>query len=153
MPKTIKEIAEEIGVSKTAVMKQIDNLDLRPSLRKIANQFVIDDEVEVLIRKGFFEKIKNRTANQPQTEGAAHSQTSLQLYNILKSELESKNELIKAQQKTIDRLTSTIEAYSQKELAGRIIEGQKLMDQSIVSEQHHDDGTLTLKKKWQFWKR
>ena len=34
--KTIKEIAEELGVSKTAVRKQIANLGLQTSLRKIA---------------------------------------------------------------------------------------------------------------------
>jgi DNA-binding NarL/FixJ family response regulator len=40
--KTIKEIAEELGVSKTAVRKQIANLGLQTSLRKIGNQFAID---------------------------------------------------------------------------------------------------------------
>ena len=34
MAKTIKEIADELGVSKTAVSKQIANLGLRSSLRK-----------------------------------------------------------------------------------------------------------------------
>lgn len=32
--KTIRQIADEIGVSKTAVSKQIENLGLRSSLRK-----------------------------------------------------------------------------------------------------------------------
>lgn len=41
--KTIKEIAEELGVSKTAVRKQIANLGLQTSLRKIGNQFAIED--------------------------------------------------------------------------------------------------------------
>lgn len=35
--KTIKEIAEELGVSKTAVRKQIANLGLQTSLRKSGN--------------------------------------------------------------------------------------------------------------------
>jgi biotin operon repressor len=39
MGKTIKQIADEIGVSKTAVMKQIANLGLQTSLRKNGNQF------------------------------------------------------------------------------------------------------------------
>ena len=34
MAKTIKEIADELGVSKTAVSKQIANLGLQSSLRK-----------------------------------------------------------------------------------------------------------------------
>ena len=44
--KTIKEIAEELGVSKTAVRKQIANLELQTSLRKIGNQFAIEKEQE-----------------------------------------------------------------------------------------------------------
>ena len=41
MAKTIKEIADELGVSKTAVIKRIANLGLRSSLRKNGNQFAI----------------------------------------------------------------------------------------------------------------
>ena len=41
MAKTIKEIADELGVSKTAVSKQIANLGLRSSLRKSGSQFAI----------------------------------------------------------------------------------------------------------------
>ena len=39
--KTIRQIADEIGVSKTAVNKQIANLGLRSGLRKNGNQFPI----------------------------------------------------------------------------------------------------------------
>ena len=37
--KTIKQIADELGVSKTAVRKKIENLGLQSSLRKNGNQF------------------------------------------------------------------------------------------------------------------
>ena len=45
--KTIRQIADEIGVSKTAVNKQIANLGLRSGLRKNGNQFAIDENHEV----------------------------------------------------------------------------------------------------------
>ena len=48
MAKTIKEIADELGVSKTAVSKQIANLGLRSSLRKNGNQFAIENQQEKL---------------------------------------------------------------------------------------------------------
>ena len=51
MAKTIKEIADELGVSKTAVSKQIANLGLRSSLRKNGNQFAIENQQEKLDRK------------------------------------------------------------------------------------------------------
>ena len=56
--KTIRQIADEIGVSKTAVSKQIENLGLRSSLRKNGNQFAIDEHQEALIKQAFFEKPK-----------------------------------------------------------------------------------------------
>ena len=52
--KTIRQIADEIGVSKTAVSKQIENLGLRSSLRKNGNQFAIDEHQEALIKQAFF---------------------------------------------------------------------------------------------------
>jgi transcriptional antiterminator len=87
MAKTIKEIADELGVSKTAVSKQIANLGLRSSLRKNGNQFAIENQQEKLIKMAFLEnkrrermnensvsneqsptKNANQNANQPQTE-------------------------------------------------------------------------------------
>ena len=64
MSKTIKQIADEIGVSKTAVRKQIENLGLRSSLRKNGNQFAIDKHEETLILKAFSEKTQTKNANQ-----------------------------------------------------------------------------------------
>lgn len=55
--KTIRQIADEIGVSKTAVNKQIANLGLRSGLRKNGNQFAIDEHQEALINRLF---LKNR---------------------------------------------------------------------------------------------
>ena len=54
--KTIRQIADEIGVSKTAVNKQIANLGLRSGLRKNGNQFAIDEQQEALIKEAFSEK-------------------------------------------------------------------------------------------------
>ena len=61
MPKTIKQIADELGVSKTAVSKQIANLGLQSSLRKIGNQFAIDNQQEALIIQAFQENRKLKT--------------------------------------------------------------------------------------------
>ena len=59
MAKTIKEIADELGVSKTAVSKQIANLGLRSSLRKNGNQFAIENRQEKLTKMAF-QKDKQR---------------------------------------------------------------------------------------------
>lgn len=42
MAKTIKQIADELGISKQAVFKRIDNLGLRSKLTKIDNQLMVE---------------------------------------------------------------------------------------------------------------
>lgn len=83
MAKTIKEIADELGVSKTAVSKQIANLGLRSSLRKNGNQFAIENQQEKLIKMAFQKKRQQEivTENsvsdeQSQTANANQSQTA-----------------------------------------------------------------------------
>lgn len=66
--KTIRQIADEIGVSKTAVNKQIANLGLRSGLRKNGNQFAIDEQQEALIKQAFSEKSQTEIENQTQTK-------------------------------------------------------------------------------------
>lgn len=80
--KTIKEIAEELGVSKTAVRKQIANLGLQTSLRKIGNQFAIEKKQETLIKSAFSQKqTQTKNANQV-SDFANQSETSLRLISI-----------------------------------------------------------------------
>lgn len=61
MSKTIKQIADELGVSKQAVSKCIDNLGLRSTLTKNGNYFVVGDSQEKAIKQAF---AAHQTANQ-----------------------------------------------------------------------------------------
>ena len=63
MAKTIKEIADELGVSKTAVSKQIANLGLRSSLRKKRNQFAIENHKKSYKKWTFSEKKTARNSD------------------------------------------------------------------------------------------
>ena len=91
--KTIKEIAEELGVSKTAVRKQIANLGLQTSLRKIGNQFAIEKKQETLIKSAFSQK---------------QSETSLRLISMLQHELEIKNRELEIKNKQIEELNARL---------------------------------------------
>ena len=64
MGKTIKQIADELGVSKQAVSKCIDNLGLRSTLTKNGNYFVVGDTQEKVIKQAFS---SHKTANQSPT--------------------------------------------------------------------------------------
>ena len=91
MTKTIKQIADELGVSKTAVRKKIENLGLQSSLRKNGNQFVIEKEQESLIKSAFSQnETKTKNANQ-----VCENRLLLDLVSTLQKELDAKNEQLR----------------------------------------------------------
>ena len=101
MSKTIKQIADELGVSKTAVRKKIENLGLRSGLQKNGNQFAIDDKQEKLIKSCFFEN-KSETANrEPVCEKTETFPLVSDLVSVLKEQLEEKDKQIESLQKAL----------------------------------------------------
>ena len=97
MSKTIKQIADELGVSKTAVLKKIDNLGLRSSLQKNANQFTVCEDIENRIKAAF---LPSKSQTKTQTE----SQTVNQIVCVLQQELAAKNEQLAAKDRQIESL-------------------------------------------------
>lgn len=84
MAKTIKQIADELGVSKTAVRKKIENLGLQSSLRKIGNQFSIEKDQETLIKRAFLKK-------ETETKTETVSDPVFDLVSVLKEQLRKKD--------------------------------------------------------------
>lgn len=134
--KTIKQIADELGVSKTAVRKKIENLGLQSGLQKNGNQFAITEEQENLIKSAFLGKEDVETETKSQTETETKSQTETEtvsaLVSMLQRELEIKNEQI-------------------RELNARLAESQKLLDQqqhlNAVSVSQNQNKVLELEAK------
>ena len=115
--KTIRQIADEIGVSKTAVSKQIANLGLRSGLRKNGNQFAIDEHQETLIKQAFSEKSQTEIENQSQTKTQTENHEVGDLVCVLQAtidtlqgQLEVKDRQIEQQAQTITRLTDALAA-------------------------------------------
>ncbi len=100
MSKTIKQIADEIGVSKTAVRKAIDNLGLRSSLRLNGNQFAINEEQEKQIKSAL---THHKTQTKSETKTQTESETVSTLVSILQEELVRKDEQITNLQKLLDQ--------------------------------------------------
>ncbi|HHT6741623.1 TPA: hypothetical protein ACSZKI_15210, partial [Listeria monocytogenes] len=69
---TIKQLAEEIGVSKTAITKKITPEMKTKYFAKNGNRFVINENgqkaIKVLFDKEFKEKSKTENENQTETE-------------------------------------------------------------------------------------
>lgn len=125
MAKTIKEIADELGVSKTAVSKQIANLGLRSSLRKNGNQFAIENQQEKLIKMAFR---KNRQQERVTENSVSdeQSQTKSQTTNANQSQTANHEvcDLVCVLQTTVDTLQAQLAVKDEqiRELNARLAE-------------------------------
>ena len=125
MAKTIKEIADELGVSKTAVSKQIANLGLRSSLRKNANQFAIDNQQEKLIKMAFQKKRQQEIVTENSVSDE-QSQTKSQTTNANQSQTANHEvcDLVGVLQTTVDTLQAQLAVKDEqiRELNARLAE-------------------------------
>lgn len=133
MAKTIKQIADELEVSKTAIRKKIDNLGLHESLQKNGNRILINEVNEKLI-KSAFSRSKTKTSSQTSEE------TVSSLVSMLKVEIEAKNKQIAKLQQLLDQ-----------EQQLRMVSEKKLL---LLEEKNTTDICVNNKKKkslWHFW--
>ena len=139
--KTIRQIADEIGVSKTAVNKQIANLGLRSGLRKNGNQFAIDEHQEALIKQAFSEKSQTEIENQSQTKTQTENHEVGDLVCVLQAtidtlqgQLEVKDRQIEQQAQTITRLTDALAAAQQTAVAAQALHAGTIQQQLVAGE-------------------
>lgn len=132
MAKTIKQMADELGVSKTAVRKKIIELGMMQNLEKNGNQFAINEQQEKVIKMTFS---NGETETKTETETETETQTIYALVAMLQKELDAKN-------KQIDELNS------------RLAECQKLLDQQqqLQALTRQQPAALPEKRHW-WWNR
>ena len=139
--KTIKQIADELGVSKTTVRKKIENLGLQSSLRKNGNQFAIDEIQEKLIKQAF-------SGNETETKNANQSQTENHEVSDLVSVLQTTISVLKAELEAKDRQIEKLQMLLDQEQQLHALTAQQIKE---LPEQKEPDMTEE-KKWWQFWK-
>ncbi len=144
MDKSIREIAEEIGVSKQAVRKEIASLGLQTSLQKKGNQFVIDEKQENLIKTSFKarnkEKFENYNAkqneNQTQTESQSETKQTEALINMLQKELDVLHKQLEEKDKQLENAHKLIDQEQQL----RMVSEQKLLSLEEKQDQPKERG-------------
>lgn len=134
--KTIRQIADEIGVSKTAVNKQIANLGLRSGLRKNGNQFAIDEHQETLIKQAFSEK--SQTENHEVGDLVCVLQATI---DTLQGQLEVKD-------RQIAKLTEALVAAQQTAAAAQALHAGTMKQQLLSGESGADQQEPEQKKSW-----
>ena len=150
--KTIRQIADEIGVSKQAVQKRIAREPLytriHPCIQVIDNTKYIDETGEKLIKTTFIkvaaasvgidtgidasiDKSKNvYTLAIDKTEDVyTHVHT---LISMLQGELDAKNKQIEAQQQTISEMTSALEHTTASLHAAQALHAGTMQTQLVI---------------------
>ena len=128
--KTIRQIADEIGVSKTAVSKQIANLGLRSGLRKNGNQFAIDEHQEALIKRAFSEKSQTEIENQTQTENREVGD----LVCVLQDTIDTLQGQLEVKDRQIEKLTEALVAAQQTAAAAQALHAGTIQQQLLTGE-------------------
>jgi predicted Zn-ribbon and HTH transcriptional regulator len=131
--KTIRELADELGVSKTAIMNEIEKQDLRKTLRKVGNRFVVPNTTIMLINSAFIKRNDNNSEDS--------MPMNLQsIIAILEDQLEQKDRQIAD---LIKQLAETNKTALQAQALHANVE-QKLLAEKVEAE--------PTKKKKSWWK-
>ena len=145
---TIRQIADEIGVSKTAVSKQIANLGLRSGLRKNGNQFAIDERQETLIKQAFLEKSQTEIENQTQTKSQTENHEVSDLVCVLQATIDTLQGQLEVKDRQIEKLTEALIAAQQTAAAAQALHAGTIQQQLITGEAGTDQQEPEQKKSW-----
>ena len=146
--KTIRQIADEIGVSKTAVNKQIANLGLRSGLRKNGNQFAIDEHQEALIKQAFSEKSQTEIENQSQTKTQTENHEVGDLVCVLQATIDTLQGQLEVKDRQIAKLTEALVAAQQTAAAAQALHAGTMKQQLLSGASGADQQEPEQKKSW-----
>lgn len=147
--KTIKQIAEELGVSKTAVRKKIENLGLSEKVKTNGNRIEVDERQEKLIKSAFSQK-ETKTANA--NEVSEKSET----LRLLSSMVSTFTEQLQEKDKQIERLQTELEnaqkSVDQAQQLHAMTEQKIRLLEQKEDEQEQLPPEEEKKHWWQLWK-
>lgn len=171
--KTIRQIADEIGVSKQAVFKKIKREPLSTSLQglmaTVDGRLMVQVDGEKLIKQAFSEIIPSTTDNQlmdavdslvdtPSTKNEEKTAEADGVISVLQAtidtlqgQLEVKDRQIDQQAQTITRLTDALAAAQQTVAAAQALHAGTIQQQLITGET--TVGQQEVKKKQGFWSK
>ena len=136
--KTIRQIADEIGVSKQAVFKKIKREPLSTSLQGLTatvdGRLMVEVDGEKLIKQAFSEIIPS-TKNEEKTAEVDGVVSVLQAtIDTLQGQLEVKDRQLEQQVQTITRLTDALAAAQQTAAAAQALHAGTIQQQLLTGE-------------------
>lgn len=123
---TVRELAEELQLSKTSIHKRIDKLGLRNKLRREGNKIIIPLEVADQIRlvSDMAAESEARVKQEHQPEEKSDSE----LVEILKAQLAEQSELIKSLQAEKMELYKIVQQNNHLLMAATVPQQEQLVE-------------------------
>lgn len=123
--KTIRELAEELGVSKTAINKKVSDSERKQWFSKKGNRFLVNEIGQNAIKSMFSYDINNRKSKTENTEKQPELKTeNFENDNLKRSDFNHLSEIIKYQNAQIEDLKETKSQHFKQ-----LTQMQNLLDQ------------------------
>lgn len=137
--KTIKELADELGVSKTAINKKVTDRKRKLWFAKIGNKFVINEDGQKSIKRMFERVTENQESQTENLEQKSNSQTeNLRNNNENNADIKYILDIIEYQKEQIKDLQNTKdEQFKQLSNMQNLLDQQQrlaLQDKKLLEE-------------------
>ena len=170
--KTIKDLAEELGVSKTAINKKVSDENRKLWFSKTGNKFMINESGQKAIKSMFFNENENSNqqlvSEKTKTENHknANQVPELEVLSLLEQQLNQKDMQLQEKDEQIKQMQKLLDQQQQLTLqANQQIEKLQEQLQLTYTEESSENKSTTLseetesiekqskteKKWWQFW--
>ena len=157
--KTIRQIADEIGVSKQAVYKRVRgalHMDIAPYVHTVDGVLHVDECGEKFVIDAFDKnathtKTAYGSAYNPHTE--AHTQDAPDIVQTLIEQLSVKDKLIEKQQQSIHELTAALENTTASLHAAQALHAGTMQKQLTEGELPIEAETVKKKKFFGFFRK
>ncbi|ARD97502.1 MULTISPECIES: DNA-binding protein [Lactococcus] len=149
--KTIKELADELGVSKTAINKKVTDRERKLWFSKIGNKFVINEDGQKSIKRMFEGLTENQESQTENLEQKPNSQTE-NFWNNNESNADIKYilDIIEYQKEQIKDLQNTKdEQFKQLSNMQNLLDQQQrlaLQDKKLLEEYKSENDRLKVLK-------
>lgn len=150
---TIKELAEELGISKVSVKNHIDALGIRDELVKDGNRFLLSDAQADAVRASY----QKRTATTASKPTQNHDELIIQ---ALTAQLEVKDEQIAMLQAQVATLVDNLAEMNKSIQQGQYLLAEKtdtisheVQAEVVNQETTYQDEKASFTDKIRFWNR
>ena len=146
--KTIKELAEEIGVSNTAISKKITDTQKKNWFTKIGNQFVISEKGQTAIKSMFEEtrKGKSQTSYRNNTNQVSDSYFYQEQLIAKDKQIDMLQILLKEQQTLLDQ-QQRLTLQTNKQIEQLQLESSKNAEENTSQKEPYVSNPETEEKK------